>query len=186
VDGSLRREWLSASTNQGFDSVLDSRGAARNDHMNDEQSGAGADKAAETTLSRDSVSSTDFWELLHTALGLQHEASGLAEAGRSEEAAACERQAMSLLLEATCLLDPRQPALDTVRQLATAGLARLHSLKRPRKTSRARPRGASTAHPPARTRSARPTKRQHAAQPPVETKPVAKKPSRRKRANSGA
>jgi hypothetical protein len=154
--------------------------------VNDEQRKPGAGIGAEITLSRDSVSSTDFWELLHTALGLQHEASGLAEAGRSEEAAACERKAMSLLLEATCLLDPRQPALDTVRQLATAGLARLHSLKRPRKTSRARPRAASGPHTPARSRATRTTTRQHAPQQPIEAKPVAKKPSRRKRANSGA
>src|SRR5205814_10381476 len=72
----------------------------------------------------------DFWDLLHAALGLQHGASRLAEAGSYEDASYYERQAIALLLEATCLLDTEQPALQTVRQLATAGLARLHDLKR--------------------------------------------------------
>ena len=72
----------------------------------------------------------DFWELMHAALGLQHNASRLAEQGRPEDAAYYERQAIALLLEATCLLDAEEPAMATVRQLATAGLARLHGLKK--------------------------------------------------------
>jgi HEPN domain-containing protein len=72
----------------------------------------------------------DFWELMHAALGLQHNAARLAEQGRPEDAAYYERQAVALLLEATCLLDAEEPAMGTVRQLATAGLARLHGLKK--------------------------------------------------------
>jgi hypothetical protein len=71
-----------------------------------------------------------FWDILHVALGLQHTASCLAEAGEADEAATCERQALSLMLEATCLLDPDEPALSTVRMLASAGVARLRSLQR--------------------------------------------------------
>lgn len=72
----------------------------------------------------------DFWELMHAALGLQHTAACLAEQGQPEDSAYYERQAIALLLEATCLLETHEPALGTVRQLATAGLARLHGLKK--------------------------------------------------------
>jgi hypothetical protein len=67
--------------------------------------------------------------LLHTALGLQQAACQLAQTCQNEEAALYERQALSLLLEATCLLDPDEPALSTVRMLATSGLARLHDIQ---------------------------------------------------------
>jgi hypothetical protein len=70
-----------------------------------------------------------FWERLHEALGLQQHAAALAERGETEESAQCERRAMALLLEATCLLDEDEPALETVRSLATAGLARLRGLR---------------------------------------------------------
>ena len=98
--------------------------------------------------------SIDFWDLLHAALGLQHGAGRLAEAGCVEDAAYYERQAISLLLEATCLLDPGQPALSTVRLLATAGLARLHDLKRRVRAAERLP------HPPgSRTRRVAPGRR---------------------------
>jgi hypothetical protein len=104
----------------------------------------------------------DFWELMHAALGLQHNATQLAESGQPEDAAFYERQAIALLLEATCLLDPEEPAMVTVRQLATAGLARLHDLKkatqggRPRRVSTGQPRRARkpAAGRPARVRAA--------------------------------
>jgi hypothetical protein len=94
----------------------------------------------------DQANHGDFWELMHAALGLQHAAARLAEQGQPEDAAFYERQAIALLLDATCLLDPAEPALGTVRQLATAGLARLHNLKkaargqRPRRAPTTRPR----------------------------------------------
>lgn len=72
----------------------------------------------------------DFWELLHAALGLQNAACRAADEGHHHDAALYERQAIALLLEATCLLETDQPALTTVRQLAVAGLARLHGLKK--------------------------------------------------------
>lgn len=84
----------------------------------------------------------DFWELLHAALGLQRSACTLAEEGRSVDALAAERQAISLLLEATCLLEPDEPALTTVRMLATSGLARLRALRH-RAPARARTRKTS-------------------------------------------
>lgn len=80
----------------------------------------------------------DFWELMHAALGLQHNAACLAEAGQPEDAAYYERQAIALLLEATCLLEANEPAMVTVRQLATAGVARLHELKRALQSDRPR------------------------------------------------
>jgi len=76
-----------------------------------------------------------FWELLHAALGLQHTASRLASSCEPEESVLYERQAIALLLEATCLLEPDEPALTTVRLLATAGLGRLHALKQSRSGS---------------------------------------------------
>jgi hypothetical protein len=81
-----------------------------------------------------------FWEFLHAALGLQHAACCLAQTGSATEAVIYERQALSLLLEATCLLEPDEPALSTVRTLATAGLARLQALKPSDGTRRARPK----------------------------------------------
>jgi hypothetical protein len=69
-----------------------------------------------------------FWDVLHAALGLQHSASQLAQTGDSEQAAIHEREALSLLLDATCLLGPDEPALATIRTLASAGLARLRAL----------------------------------------------------------
>ena len=90
----------------------------------------------------------DFWELLHAALGLQHNASCLAEAGQPEDAAYYERQAIALLLEATCMLEASEPAMVTVRQLATAGVARLHDLKRATRIAR-----------PSRTASTEPIRR---------------------------
>ena len=97
-----------------------------------------------------------FWEFLHAALGLQHAACCLAQGGSSTEAAVCERQALSLLLEATCLLEPDEPALFTVRTLATAGLARLQALKPAGEGQRARPRPELR---PARRKAIRPTAR---------------------------
>jgi hypothetical protein len=104
----------------------------------------------------------DFWELMHAALGLQHNASQLADRGQPEDAAFYERQAIALLLEATCLLGADEPAMATVRQLATAGLARLHDLKRlsqgvrPRRATASQPRRAksSVGSRPARVRAA--------------------------------
>ena len=81
-------------------------------------------------LAPNRVDRGDFWELMHAALGLQHQAACLAQQGQPEDAAFYERQAIALLLDATCMLDPHEPALATVRQLATAGLARLHGLKK--------------------------------------------------------
>jgi hypothetical protein len=81
-------------------------------------------------LAPNRVDRGDFWELMHAALGLQHHAACLAQQGQPEDAAYYERQAIALLLEATCMLDSQEPALVTVRQLATAGLARLHGLKK--------------------------------------------------------
>ena len=52
---------------------------------------------------------TTFWELLHAALGLQHTASRLAASDEPEESVLYERQAIALLLEATCLLDQDEP-----------------------------------------------------------------------------
>ena len=72
----------------------------------------------------------DFWEFLHAALGLQQSAATLADEGQSTEATLYERQALALLLEATRLLEPGEPALPFVRMLAAAGLARLHGLTR--------------------------------------------------------
>jgi hypothetical protein len=95
-----------------------------------------------------------FWEFLHAALGLQHAACCLAQAGSATEAVVCERQALSLLLEATCLLEPDEPALSTVRTLATAGLARLQALKPSDGTQRTQPKvtraRGKTMRPPAR------------------------------------
>ena len=97
-------------------------------------------------LAPNRVDRGDFWELMHAALGLQHQAACLAEQGQPEDAAYYERQAIALFLDATCMLDPHEPALVTVRQLATAGLARLHGLK---KAARAAERGrAAPATPP--------------------------------------
>ena len=70
-----------------------------------------------------------FWDLLHAALGLQHTACSLAQTSNPRDAALYERQALALLLEATTLLDQEEPALATVRLLATAGMARLHELQ---------------------------------------------------------
>jgi hypothetical protein len=84
-----------------------------------------------------------FWEILHAALGLQHAACQLAQTCQTEEAVLYERQALSLLLEATCLLDPDEPALSTVRMLATSGLVRLHELQRGTGASQPVPRQAS-------------------------------------------
>ena len=89
-------------------------------------------------LAPNRVDRGDFWELMHAALGLQHQAACLAQQGQPEDAAYYERQAIALLLDATCMLDPHEPALAAVRQLATAGLARLHGLK---KAARAAERG---------------------------------------------
>ena len=72
----------------------------------------------------------DFWEFLHAALGLQQSAATLASDSQSTEATLYERQALSLLFEATRLLEPDEPALPLVRMLAAAGLARLHGLTR--------------------------------------------------------
>jgi len=94
-----------------------------------------------------------FWELLHAALGLQHTASRVAASGNPEESVLYERQAIALLLEATCLLDPDEPALTTVRLLATAGLSRLHTLKK----SRSRPTPAPSRPATTRARSKRVT-----------------------------
>lgn len=91
----------------------------------------------------------DFWEVMHAALGLQHTAARLAEQGQPADAAYYERQAIALLLEATCLLEANEPALATVRQLATAGLARLHGLK---KAVRAAERARTTPSAGPRTR----------------------------------
>ena len=63
--------------------------------------------------------------------------------GEPEESVLYERQAIALLLEATCLLDPDEPALTTVRLLATAGLGRLYALKHSRSRSSS-PRSRST------------------------------------------
>jgi hypothetical protein len=90
----------------------------------------------------------DFWEFLHAALGLQHSACRLATDGRYHEASLYERQAISLLLEATCLLDADEPALATVRQLATAGLGRLHAIKRQTEPRAARTRRPAATRPP--------------------------------------
>jgi hypothetical protein len=94
----------------------------------------------------------EFWEFLHAALGLQHSAGRLATEGRYHEASLYERQAIALLLEATCLLDTEEPALTTVRQLAAAGLSRLHRLKRKTEPRPAPARRATDARAPRRRR----------------------------------
>lgn len=81
----------------------------------------------------------DFWEFLHAALGLQQSAVTLAGDGQSTEATLYERQALSLLLEATRLLEPDEPALPLVRMLAAAGLARLRGLTRSTEHQAVRP-----------------------------------------------
>jgi hypothetical protein len=81
----------------------------------------------------------DFWEFLHAALGLQQSAATLADDGHSTEATLYERQALSLLLEATRLLEPGEPALPFVRMVAAAGLARLHGLTRSTERQAAQP-----------------------------------------------
>jgi hypothetical protein len=98
------------------------------------------------------VVSSDFWEYLHAALGLQHSASCLATQGQLEDAMLFERQAISLLLDATCSLEPDEPALVTVRQLAAAGLSRLHTLKRKTERKARAPRSSSTIARPRRSR----------------------------------
>jgi hypothetical protein len=110
-------------------------------------------------LAANQVDRGDFWELMHAALGLQHQAACLAEQGQPEDAAYYERQAIAILLDATCMLDPHEPALVTVRQLATAGLARLHGLKkavraieRGRTAPTGRPQSLKKPAPPRRAR----------------------------------
>lgn len=79
---------------------------------------------------------SDFWETLSAALWLQHTASCLAARGEREDAVAYERWAIALLLEITRSLRADEPALETVRKLAAAGLARLEALKPQRRPRR--------------------------------------------------
>jgi hypothetical protein len=83
----------------------------------------------------------DFWRLLNVGLRLQHSATRHSACGELEQAAECERRAIAVLLEATCCLEPDDPALVTVRQLALAGMSRLRTIVRRSQPPMPRTRG---------------------------------------------
>ena len=72
---------------------------------------------------------TEFWSLLHAALGLQLAALRAAEAGDARRAWDVESEALQRLAQAGALIEPGGPEAGVIRALAAAGMGRMAGLR---------------------------------------------------------